>query len=355
MFEKLDIVAPYVLLANAFVSPTEYLKHLADENKKMPYCNVPMGAQLELTYKCNQRCIHCYNNSASETLNYTSMLSASEWRDVVQQLKDMKIMQCIISGGEPLVLGDLLFELMDILHEAKVKFIVISNGMLLNEANVLRFKKYAFDWFQISIDGFTAKTHDTIRGVSSWDKAIEATYLLKKHNVPLVVAHAVTKINLHEIDDMIDLAYKLGARRIVISPFELVGRAISNVDKLELSKDEMHSVYTSLKKKHEIYVGKMEVSVPPETVVSVHANLYQKNSVLLFRPNGDIKFDCMSPFKIGNTRNDKISDVWKHLGRTVNEHTKVKEYANSITSQSSFLSVYPRINLDDDELLEITH
>ncbi len=39
--------------------------------------------------------------------------------------------------------------------------------------------------------------------------------------------------------------------------------------------------------------------------------LYDKsNDVLLIRPNGDVKFDCIAPFKIGNLKEETLQDIW---------------------------------------------
>ena len=122
----------------------------------------PTGAQLELTYKCNQRCRHCYNKSGECTDK--SELSIDEWKKVARELGELGIFQCVLSGGEPTLLGDSLFEIMDILNEYGVKFIVITNGMLINEKNIEKFKKYRYSWFQVSIDGSRPELHDYVRG-----------------------------------------------------------------------------------------------------------------------------------------------------------------------------------------------
>lgn len=352
MLKDLNIKAPYVFTNKGFLSPEEYLEELKIKNKNSKVIPNPLGTQLELTYRCNQHCLHCYNNSASNNLEYNEMLSLDEWKEVAHKLVEIGVVQVIISGGEPFVFGDGVFEIMDILHDGGVKFVVISNGMLINEERAEKLKKYRYDWFQISIDGASPETHNRMRGVESWDLAVNATYQLKKANIPFVIAHAVTKVNYHEVEEMVNLAYQLGAKRLVTSPYELVGRAILNNDELQLSEEEFINIYKILEKKMLEFNGRMEINIPPESVVSVHAKKYEKNSVLLIRPNGDIKFDCMSPFKIGNVKHDDIQNVWDTLGKNTHNHPRVLEYINQIKNNTDFIRVSPRINIDKDELIE---
>lgn len=351
MIDELNIRAPYISTNIGYLKPQKYMKGLKTQIESEKSLDTPLGAQLELTYRCNHRCIHCYNNSADSKWNYDGMLNVDNWKDICRQLNDLNIVQCVISGGEPLLMGDSLFEIMDILHENKVKFVFISNGMLLTEEKIHYLKKYQFDWFQLSIDGCSRETFKKMRGVDGFGNAINALHLLRKANIPITIAHAVTKVNYHELEDMVDFAYQVGATKLVISPFELVGRAILNSGVLELSDEEYKAVYIILKKKINEYSGRMEISVPPESVVSMHSNLYKRNSIMLVRPNGDVKFDCLSPFTIGNVRTNSLKELWNDLGKDVNEHPRVIEYASQITDYRNFATVKPRINIDDDELL----
>lgn len=351
MINQLKIRAPYISTNIGYMKPQKYLNDLKANVEKEPDLNTPMGAQLELTYKCNHKCIHCYNNSADTNWNYDEMLTLDQWKDVCKQLTDMGILQCVISGGEPLLLGDDLFEIMDALYEKQVKIVFISNGMLLDEHKVKKLSKYKFDWFQLSIDGCSKETYKIMRGVDGFEKAVNALYMLRKFEIPITIAHAVTKVNLHELEDMIDFAYNMGAIKLVISPFELVGRAILNSDKLKLSDEEYKTVYTILKRKANEYAGRMEISIPPESVVSLYSDLYKKNSIMLVRPNGDVKFNCLSPFKMGNVKETTMKEMWMTIGKKINTHPRVIEYANQITDYEDFATVKPRINIDEDELL----
>jgi hypothetical protein len=61
---------------------SECLNHHKAESKKLikdveipASLEPPLGCQLELTYRCNSHCIHCYNDSGSPARNYDSELT----------------------------------------------------------------------------------------------------------------------------------------------------------------------------------------------------------------------------------------------------------------------------------------
>ena len=72
-------------------------------------CRNPVSLQFELTHKCNQRCLHCYNQSGMEA-NAKCDLSVERWKELAREAGELGVFECTISGGEPLLLGDSLFD-----------------------------------------------------------------------------------------------------------------------------------------------------------------------------------------------------------------------------------------------------
>ncbi len=360
LVKGLDLKKQYLIDVNGrSYSTKEYITqyHKGAELQRtmnlVPECyDRPLGLQLELTSKCPQKCIQCYNQSNdSEHNDLCHELSVEEWKDIARQAKDLDIFQCVISGGEPTTLGNRLFEIMDILDEAGVRFVVISNGMLINKAMVERFKKYRYSWFQISIDGSREEIHDFIRGAKSFKKAIEAANMIKEAGIPLVIAHCVMKYNKDYLSEMIDMCYMLGAVKVVTGPFSYMGRAVENSDLISLTDDEVAEVYEICDKKAIEYTGRMQVSVSAEESTSLRVKLAEPNSVMLIRPNGDVKFDCVSPFKIGNVREESLKEIWDKRGKSVYSNERLIEYIKQIKNARDMLSVKPRVNYDPDEML----
>lgn len=72
---------------------------------------------LELTEHCNAACKHCYNNSGVSN-DIPDAMTPEKWISFAKYLvAHGGVFECIISGGEPLLLGDKMFELMDVFHD----------------------------------------------------------------------------------------------------------------------------------------------------------------------------------------------------------------------------------------------
>lgn len=318
-----------------------------------PYFDAPVGCQMELTYRCNQRCLHCYNRSG-ECTTQAKELTIEEWVEVAKQLVEMNIFECIISGGEPTLLKDDLMKIMDPIHDSGADFVFITNGMLANKKFIDKMKKYNFEWFQVSIDGADSNVHDFIRQApGSWKKAVKAAQLVKEAGFPLVISHCVTRQNVSQVGEMIDLAYYLGAVRIILGPFMNSGRAILNHDKLSLSKSQVEHFEKVHKAKVKKYLYQMRVMTAMDTALGFRYLTSAPTRTMLIRPNGDVRLDCSLPFKIGNVREQSLVDIWNQRGKNAWKSKMLLSYVYKIASEDDLMRVRPRPYVDDDLLLEV--
>lgn len=291
--------------------------------------NYPITLQFELTGQCNLACKHCYNRSGDAD-RYT-LMTPERWCDLARQIvDDGGIFQCILSGGEPLLLGDKLFEIMDILHEDGTSFVVITNGFLLTPDKIEKFKKYRFYWFQVSIDGLTAEIHDDFRGVKgSWERAVKGAIGISSAGIPLVIAHSITPKNLNQIDEMVDFAYRLGASRIILGEILPSGRALEH-EEILLSLEQKNFLYGRITELQNKYMGKMEISRSAEVAHQMQRYSTENNVGGIIRPNGEFRLDCMAPFIIGSVLDKSVKDLWIERGIDAWHSQEVQNFIASI-------------------------
>lgn len=222
------------------------------------------------------------------------------------------VFECILSGGEPLLLGDGIFEIMDILHEKGTVFYLISNGYLLTDEMAQRLKKYRYHRIQISIDGLTAEYHDMFRQrKGSWDKAINATQILSRNNIPFKIAHCITPYNLFDIDRMCEFALSLGTNYIMIGELCFSGRTAKNQEYL-LSPEQREYLFEKIAENKKKYRGVMQIKCSHSIREGLERHKKNPTSCAVIRPNGDIRIDGMAPFVIGNVLKDDFTDIWVH-------------------------------------------
>lgn len=327
---------------------SKLLEQLQSKNVFPRELDNPLGCQLELTHRCNLRCKQCYNQSGCSKPD----ISFNKWIDVTRQLVDMNIFECVISGGEPLLLGDKLYKLMDILNDSDVRFIFVTNGLLMNEKIVKRLSKYDYYWIQVSIDGSRPEIHDKIRGVKgSWKKAINAAKMISQAELPLVISHVIQKDNTDYLDEMIETSYLLGAKRMITGKFTFSGRAILNRKSIDVDYNKIRRVYQLLKIRRNEYEGRIDIVTSTDPTFYLRYRILEPSSVLLIRPNGDVKVDCILPFKIGNVLEEKISTLWNKIGKSAWKNNEVIEYIKSIKEERDMINTHPRPYVDDDILI----
>ena len=62
-------------------------------------------AVIEITNSCNLKCKHCYGH-----FDKKKSMELSEFESIVKQLYDLGCTKIVISGGEPLIVGDKIYE-----------------------------------------------------------------------------------------------------------------------------------------------------------------------------------------------------------------------------------------------------
>ncbi len=310
-----------------------HIKRIKDDQEQGLYpksFSLPLGLQFELTSKCGLYCKHCYN--ASGESHSKDEMTLADWKQLVDGIiKEGGIFQCIISGGEPLLLADSMFEIMNPLHEDGTGFVLITNGLLVTNDIVKKLKKYNFYWVQVSIDDVLDTAHDEFRGkIGSWDKAINAAYLFSGAGFPLRIAHAVTPDNLSRLPEMIDLAYKLGASSMVCGSVMLSGRAVANKELFSNDDEFLHELYSVIERSQCQYRGKMDILTSSDLMMDIDKKKELPNSAVVIRPNGDVRMDCTMPFTVGNVLKNSITDIWRNLGANCWEHDTVTQYISEL-------------------------
>lgn len=183
---------------------------------------------LELTSMCNLRCIHCYNESSSEKSE--EMDFDEDLNIVVDELDKVKPHYLTLSGGEPLLLDEKLFEVAKKLKRTCQKLFLTTNGQLIRKFPANSFN--IFDDVQIGLEG-PKEIHEKIRGLGTFDEGLKAIRYLKSAGISvssLMTLHSLNKDYLEETHKIaMNMGVQFGAERM--SP---VGRG-ENVEPLSSS------------------------------------------------------------------------------------------------------------------------
>jgi len=211
--------------------------------------SAPLFVIWEITCRCNLRCEHCLS-SAGEPL--PNELSTQEAMRLLDYLEYIKVFNISLSGGEPLMRTD-IFDIIDYASQKKFYIDLLTNGALITEKVLNRLEESNIFNVQVSIDGIE-ENHDRFRGKKgTYERAINAIKLLKDSKYNVSISSTVTKQNMTEIPQIIDMAIDLGIPSFKTTLFMPAGRGKGNIDKLVLTKqDAKDFACMMIKKKKEV-------------------------------------------------------------------------------------------------------
>ena len=119
-----------------------------------------MASSMSVTDKCNLNCKHCY---AVSKCDKKEQVNLEEAKSYVDQLSEMGCFSVQISGGEPMILPDIL-EIMDYVSSKGMAIYFITNGTMLNKGSLEKISRFNVKSFQISIDSMNPGHYQSIRG-----------------------------------------------------------------------------------------------------------------------------------------------------------------------------------------------
>lgn len=165
----------------------------------------PRALDLSLTGRCNLRCAYCFY--ANEMVG-RSDLPAGRWLAFFKELESLAVRSLTLSGGELFMRSD-LWELIDGLVAARMRYGILTNGTLLTEEAIVQLgqggRRRRLDSIQVSIDGSCAEIHDASRGKGSFEKAIRGLRLLKAAGFPATARVTVNRHNAGDLENVVRL------------------------------------------------------------------------------------------------------------------------------------------------------
>jgi len=228
----------------------EYLEELKINN--LP--RLPLEGSIDLTYRCNNDCRHCWLRIPSDSSEKKAELTFAEIRKIADEAKKMGCRRWFISGGEPMLRPDFL-EIFDYLTGDSNAYSINTNGTLITPkiAKLMARKGVKM----VALYGATKEVHDHItRNPGSFEATMRGFRYLKEASAGFTVQLIPMNDNYHQFKDMVKLAeslskhYRVGAvwlylsacadkeRNAEIKRQRLPPKEVVELDKPDLSYEE---------------------------------------------------------------------------------------------------------------------
>lgn len=178
---------------------------------------------LHLTERCPLDCLHCLRDPGARPADLPVETIA---RVLEQAVRTHGVEHISLTGGEPTVHPDLA-AVVGVIVRLGLEFHLVTSGVgferLLAIVDADAAARRALTRVNVSVDGAGSKTHDAIRGVGSYRRAMVAIAACKAREIPLAVQMTVNALNQAELEQAALTAVELGADRVLFAMTQATG------------------------------------------------------------------------------------------------------------------------------------
>jgi MoaA/NifB/PqqE/SkfB family radical SAM enzyme len=269
----------------------------------------PLFVSWQITRDCDLCCLHCCTESAPGK-RLRDELDADEAMAVADQIIALGVPYVMLCGGEPLVVPHFI-ALAERLGAAGVQLKIETNGQRFDEAIAARLARLPIRSMQISLDGDTQETYGRQRVGGSLAAAHVACRAVRAAGMPLEITFAPTRLNMHEVEAVIERARSLGAFRFNTGRLMRLGTAARQWRRLEVEEADWARFRALLDREAQRLEGELELCYEPfEIGDGLAASLASPPATLLLLPNGWVKVAAALPHVCADLRRDRLADAW---------------------------------------------
>ena len=267
---------------------------------------VPISVHLDVTYRCNERCVHCYLDHEDH-----GEMTTAEIKNVLDQLAEAGVFFLTFSGGEVFMRRD-FFEILEyargLLFNVKIK----TNAVMIHQAEAQRIRALGVDTIQISVYSHRPEVHDAITKLpGSFVRTIKAIRFMRDQGLKVTIANVLMTWNRHDSDGVQKLAAELGVHYTLDPTITPKMDGDTSILSLRIAGEELPEVFRN----PALVPNTEEFCAPPKPVSEDDLEGYScsaGHSFCYISPYGDV-FPCVQfPLPSGNIRQQKFMDIWNH-------------------------------------------
>ncbi|HEY4904014.1 MAG TPA: radical SAM protein [Candidatus Sulfotelmatobacter sp.] len=266
----------------------------------------PLCVQIDLTYRCNERCVHCYLDHEDH-----GEMTTAEIKDLLDQMAEAGVFVLTLSGGEILMRKD-FFEILE--HARRLTFCIKlkTNAVMIREREAARIRELGVESIQVSIYSHRAEVHDAITLVpGSLKRSVDAIRFLKAQGLKVTIANVLMLPTVRDYPGVQALARDLGVEVTIDPTITPRMDGDRSVLRLGIGQSELRQAFAD-----ESLVGNVDefcaISAPPGESELESVPCSAGHSTCYVSPYGDV-YPCVQfPLPTGNVRQQRFIDIWRH-------------------------------------------
>lgn len=278
---------------------------MAEMHDKALKLGLPLSVHLDVTYRCNERCVHCYLDHDDH-----GEMTAEEISDVLNQLADAGVFFLSLSGGEVFLRPD-FFQIVE--HARKLLFNVKikTNATMIREKEAARLRELGVEQIQISVYSHRSEVHDAITKMpGSLNRTLRAIRFLKSQGLKVGISNVLMAGSFFDQQGVMELAKDLGVSYALDPTITPKMDGDTSILDLRIPNSELNQIF-----RNQQLVGNVEEFCapppPPGEDVMNGIPCSAGHTACYISPYGDV-FPCVQfPLPSGNLRRQKFLDIWR--------------------------------------------
>ncbi len=167
---------------------------------------IPLSVHLDVTWRCNLNCLHCYL-----TEREGHELTGEPISGLLEELASCGTLFLVLSGGEVFLRRDFL-EIVERARELAFSVRIKTNGTLVDEKAARKLAGLHVAGVEVSLYSHRPEVHDAVTGAAgSFVRTVEAVQRLVAHGVKARIVQILMRPAGDEYRQVRELAAKLGA------------------------------------------------------------------------------------------------------------------------------------------------
>ncbi len=272
--------------------------------------NIPLSVQLDLTYRCNERCVHCYLDHQDH-----GEMTTSEIKHLLDEMADAGVFILTLSGGEIFLRKD-FFEILEYARFQRQFCVKLkTNAIMIREREAARLREIGVESIQISIYSHKPETHDAITLVpGSLRRSLDAARFLKSRGLRVIFANVLMVQNLGDYQGVRALADELGVECTLDPTITPMMDGDRSVLALGIDNNALRQVFRDTD-----LVGDVDefcaIPAPGDENSLAALPCSAGHTSCYVSPYGDM-FPCVQfPLPTGNVRKQRFLDIFRHSER----------------------------------------
>jgi MoaA/NifB/PqqE/SkfB family radical SAM enzyme len=292
------------------------------------------AVMLSLTHRCQCSCLHC--GVGSQNRKGGAELDKTAYLGIIDEASRLGACSIYFFGGEPLLVPE-LFEYIAYARTRGLLTRCDTNGLLLNEAMVIRLKKTGLDEIGISIDSLNKEIHDKNRGVKgTLNNALSGLSYCIKHNLNCYLSTVATRQSLKngEFRKIVQFAKESGIRMRVLSPVNC--GQWENREGIALTAEDVHVLRSFLERGTIYWDSELIDGKDSPFLCSATAR-----RMLYVSSRGDVQPCCYFPVQFGNVMREPLDGIVNRM-RKSEYFLKGGKYSDCPTNSGCFQNKFKK-------------